>query len=40
MSADELLVLINELPPGYRMVFNLNILRCSNNFLYCNPKFD
>jgi RNA polymerase sigma-70 factor (ECF subfamily) len=26
MSADELLVLINELPPGYRMVFNLNII--------------
>lgn len=26
MSADELLILINELPPGYRMVFNLNII--------------
>lgn len=26
MAADELLVLINELPPGYRMVFNLNII--------------
>lgn len=26
MAADELLVLINQLPPGYRMVFNLNII--------------
>lgn len=26
MSCDELLVLINELPPGYRMVFNLNVM--------------
>ena len=26
MAADELLVLINELPPGYRMVFNLNVI--------------
>jgi RNA polymerase sigma-70 factor (ECF subfamily) len=26
MAADELLELINELPPGYRMVFNLNVI--------------
>jgi RNA polymerase sigma factor (sigma-70 family) len=26
MSCDELLVMINELPPGYRMVFNLNVI--------------
>lgn len=26
MSSDELLVIINELPPGYRMVFNLNVI--------------
>ena len=26
MSADELLVMINQLPPGYRMVFNLNVI--------------
>jgi len=26
MSCDELLVLISELPPGYRMVFNLNVI--------------
>ncbi len=26
MSCDELLVLINELPPGYKMVFNLNVI--------------
>ena len=26
MSCDELLVLINQLPPGYRMVFNLNVI--------------
>lgn len=26
MSCDELLILINELPPGYRMVFNLNVI--------------
>lgn len=26
MAADELLVLISELPPGYRMVFNLNVI--------------
>ena len=26
MAADELLELINQLPPGYRMVFNLNII--------------
>ena len=26
MAADELLELINELPPGYRTVFNLNII--------------
>ena len=26
MAADELLLLINELPPGYRMVFNLNVI--------------
>jgi RNA polymerase sigma factor (sigma-70 family) len=26
MAADELLKLISELPPGYRMVFNLNII--------------
>ena len=26
MAADELLILINELPPGYRAVFNLNVV--------------
>jgi RNA polymerase sigma-70 factor (ECF subfamily) len=26
MSADELLELISELPPGYRTVFNLNVI--------------
>lgn len=26
MAADELLVLISELPPGYRTVFNLNVI--------------
>lgn len=26
MAADELLELISELPPGYRMVFNLNVI--------------
>ena len=26
MSADELLEIIKELPPGYRMIFNLNII--------------
>ncbi len=26
LSCDELLVMINELPPGYRMVFNLNVI--------------
>lgn len=26
MAADELLKLISELPPGYRMVFNLNVI--------------